>query len=100
MIKKMIYILAIAALTLCGCKTDGAEINPSADSGALCEVYFVDNARQTIKSEIVRLEADTQEEHVFEAFIKMKDTVKKIHRSIFSLYSDGESPTILRKALL
>ena len=30
----------------------------------------------------------------------MKDTVKKIHRSIFSLYSDGESPTILRKALL
>ena len=53
MIKKMIYILAIAALTLCGCKTDGAEINPSAESGALCEVYFVDNAGQTIKSEIV-----------------------------------------------
>ena len=80
MIKKMIYILAIAALTLCGCKTDGAEINPSAESGALCEVYFVDNAGQTIKSEIAGLEADTQEQQVYEAFIKMKDTVKNEER--------------------
>ena len=80
MIKKMICILAIAALTLCGCKTDGAEINPSAESGALCEVYFVDNAGQTIKSEIAGLEADTQEQQVYEAFIKMKDTVKNEER--------------------
>ncbi len=76
MIRKLVCMLAAAAITLCGCTAKVSEIKPSSEGGVMCEIYFVDNATQTIKPEASSLKGETQEQQIYEAFQKMKSIAK------------------------
>ncbi|GFI62461.1 lipoprotein LpqB [Clostridiales bacterium] len=73
MIKNRLIIPALLILTLIGCEDNVSELPPKLEEGKACEIYYIDNAGQTLVLDNTSIDGDTQEQQAFNAYEKMQE---------------------------
>ncbi|MEA4973197.1 MAG: GerMN domain-containing protein [Candidatus Metalachnospira sp.] len=74
---KTAVLLYIIIFSLCACAPEAQEITqPHSEDGILCDIYYVDNLTQTLKSDTVSLESEKQNDLILEAYGKLSDIEK------------------------
>lgn len=80
-ILKTAVLLYIIIFSFCACTPEAQEITqPHNEDGVLCDIYYVDNTTQALKTETVNLESEKQNDQILEAYSKMTSIEKTEER--------------------